>query len=318
MILKTLTKVIKAQVICIVLLTLVMPFFAVHAAYAVNLKQNVVVYDNVIKAADIFTGLGDDQKGARVLGVAPQPGQEMTINAHSLLRVAMAMDIDWRPVSSAEYVTVQRASNTISRKNIADSIKNYAETQDNGHYKITLDQNVGDINLPHDAAADIRVASFTSDPQSRRFKAGLQVSEKNTRYDISGSINRLLEVPVLKSSLRKGDIIAQNDVEYTEIVDTSIRGDVILNADDLVGKTPRQSITAGSVIKANDLDVPLAVKRGDLVTMIFERGSLQLSAMGKALQNGAIGDAVRVVNTESNRTIEGIVSRNGQVKITTF
>ncbi len=44
-----------------------------------------------------------------------------------------------------------------------------------------------------------------------------------------------------------------------------------------------------------------------MVTMTLETGQMQLTAQGRALDNGAAGDVVRIMNTSSNQVIEGVV-----------
>ncbi len=52
-----------------------------QSASAVSLKYNTLVEDNVITLGDVFTGL--DRKADKVLGPAPRPGQDMTLNART-------------------------------------------------------------------------------------------------------------------------------------------------------------------------------------------------------------------------------------------
>ena len=52
--------------------------------------------------------------------------------------------------------------------------------------------------------------------------------------------------------------------------------------------------------------------------MIFNHGPLKLTAEGKALQNGAEGDTIRVVNTASNKTLQALITNTNEVVIKTF
>lgn len=51
-----------------------------------------------------------------------------------------------------------------------------------------------------------------------------------------------------------------------------------------------------------------AVRRGEMVTLVYEAPGLSLSMRARALEDGAIGQSVRLLNTSSNRTIEGVVT----------
>ena len=47
----------------------------------------------------------------------------------------------------------------------------------------------------------------------------------------------------------------------------------------------------------------------------YERASLTISMRGKALQSGAMGEVVTVMNPQSKRSIEAIVTGKGKVLV---
>jgi flagellar basal body P-ring formation protein FlgA len=57
------------------------------------------------------------------------------------------------------------------------------------------------------------------------------------------------------------------------------------------------------------------VHKGDLVTVILNTASMQLTAQGKAVEDGAMGASIRVTNTQSNRVIDTVVSGPNQVVV---
>jgi flagellar basal body P-ring formation protein FlgA len=58
---------------------------------------------------------------------------------------------------------------------------------------------------------------------------------------------------------------------------------------------------------------PDLVLRNEAVTLIYEAPGLMLTIRGKALESGAEGDLVNVLNIQSKRTVQGTVSGPGQV-----
>ena len=50
------------------------------------------------------------------------------------------------------------------------------------------------------------------------------------------------------------------------------------------------------------------VAKGKLITLSFRKGGILLSAQGKALENGGLGDTVRVMNTQSKSVVQGTVT----------
>ena len=60
---------------------------------------------------------------------------------------------------------------------------------------------------------------------------------------------------------------------------------------------------------------PLVVEKGAQVDMTFVSGALTLTARGRALDSGAIGDIVNVLNSRSNRTVQGVIEGPNMVRI---
>jgi flagellar basal body P-ring formation protein FlgA len=57
-----------------------------------------------------------------------------------------------------------------------------------------------------------------------------------------------------------------------------------------------------------------AVRRGESVTLEYAAPGLSLSMRARALEDGAVGDSVRFLNTSSNRTIEAVVTGPGAAR----
>ena len=82
--------------------------------------------------------------------------------------------------------------------------------------------------------------------------------------------------------------------------------------------TPRRMAFNGKPLTDTDIEAPKIVERGQSITMTFSNGMIELTAMGKALESGAKGDVIRVVNTNSSKNLQAIVSGEQQVKVQSF
>jgi flagella basal body P-ring formation protein FlgA len=56
------------------------------------------------------------------------------------------------------------------------------------------------------------------------------------------------------------------------------------------------------------------VRRGETVTLDYAAPGVSLSMRARALEDGAVGDNVRFLNTSSNRTIEATVTGPGAAR----
>ena len=62
-----------------------------------------------------------------------------------------------------------------------------------------------------------------------------------------------------------------------------------------------------------DLIKPQVVQRNEAVTIDYEVPGIMLTVRGKALEAGAVGDVVGVLNIQSNRTVQATVIGPGRV-----
>lgn len=122
-----------------------------------------------------------------------------------------------------------------------------------------------------------------------------------------------VEVPVLARAVEKGETLEEADFTSEQRGPNEVRGALPLSA--AVGMEARRRLNVGAVLRASDVMPPQMVRRGEPVNILVARGGLSISAMGRALSGGAVGDQVRVVSTSTNRTLEATVSGPGVVNI---
>lgn len=288
-----------------------------HSAAAVNLKTDSIVGTNTIMLSDVFAGLPEGKE--RALGPAPRPGEQMTLNARTLMRVAIALDLPWRPATSGEYITLTRAATVIDAEMIKDALQDeMTQNGVSGNYKLAFAGALSEMILPLDMPSNVEVQMLNVDHEKNRFNAVMVAPSKAEPLQtirVSGAIQRMIDVPVLSTTIRTGTVIGARDIEMISIREDDVRHDIALKASDVIGLTPRRAVMAGKLLKMNELQAPLIVERGDIVTMIFDHGGMSLTAKGKALENGAKGDLVRVANTSTSRTVQAMVSAEREVRI---
>ena len=60
-------------------------------------------------------------------------------------------------------------------------------------------------------------------------------------------------------------------------------------------------------MRAQQIRRPLLVAKGDMVTIKLKRPGMELSAKGRAIEDGSKGDTIRVTNSQSKNIIETVV-----------
>lgn len=291
-----------------------------QTAIAVTLKQQSVVEADTLKLGDVFQGLPSGHD--RVLGLAPQPGQEMTLNARTLLRIALATDLPWRPATSNDHIVITRAASVVDRSMVENAVRAQIESEGaEGKFAVVIPDASAKFILPADVAPGLEITSFSMNRENGWFEATAAIpsaAHKLQTAKITGTAHRLVNVPVLRTAMKSGQIIGARDIDLIEIRQGDLRHDMIMDASELVGMTPRRLAAPGRPLNALDVESPQIISRGDTVTMLFRDGALTLTASGKALQNGSKGDLIRVTNNASNKTIEGFVTAEREVTVKQF
>lgn len=141
-------------------------------------------------------------------------------------------------------------------------------------------------------------------------------AEARTRFDQSARLpaeDALVRLPMLKRPIKREEVISNGDIVW---VDTSARRlprTALTNIEDLVGKAARRYLAPGRAVLARDVTEPLTIKKGDLVSIVYSTPFLTLTARGRALEDAVAGNAVRILNAHSNRTVEAMAIAPGLV-----
>ncbi len=83
----------------------------------------------------------------------------------------------------------------------------------------------------------------------------------------------------------------------------------------IVGKMARLTLLPGHAIPFAGVSNRKLVANGAEVKLVYAEGGLLIVTTGAALQDGSIGEVVRVRNTDSGVTVSGAVQSDGSVKV---
>lgn len=82
-----------------------------------------------------------------------------------------------------------------------------------------------------------------------------------------------------------------------------------------LGQEARVVLYPGRPLRPGDLQESALVHRNALIELVFIRHGLQIIAEGRALDRGAEGEMVRVLNTASRLRVTGRVLPDGRVRV---
>lgn len=284
----------------------------VSHAFAATPKAGSTITHDQITLGDVFDGVTENADYA--LAPAPANGQSVILNTQDLTRISEAFHLGWKPEGGVQQVVIRRASSEIDSYDIQAALqKELAEQTQGRKYEMELsDRSVG-FHVPAQANKSVAVERLTFDIVKGDFKA--LVAAAGEKKEVSGRLYQITELPVLRDPLRQGDVISRGDIDMIDVRASAVSANMIVDADKLIGQTPRRGIAAMKPIMAGDVQAPLVIKKGDLVTMVLKSPVISLTAQGRAIENGAEGDVVHVMNTSSKQVLEAIVTGPRTVSI---
>lgn len=170
----------------------------------------------------------------------------------------------------------------------------------------------------------MEITELAPDANTNRFTATLAFSTEASldkpavalgNLQVAGRFEQMQDVPMVKFRMTSGQVITADDIIWQKMPSARLTRDTVLASEDLVGKMAVRTLTGTRAIKSDELRVPPVVTRQSTVHMNYKSANLSIQAVGQALEDGAVGDKIRVRNTSSGAMLEGIVTANGQVQI---
>lgn len=120
-------------------------------------------------------------------------------------------------------------------------------------------------------------------------------------------------VAVLNKSLKRGAVITANDLTMKPVSASAADGSYT-NPAHVIGQRLAKNLGEGRPVQARHLEKNWMITEDTPVAIEFLSGGMAISTPGKSLENGELGDLVRVQNMSSGRVLTGLVS--GPQKIT--
>ena len=283
----------------------------------VVLQRNVVVDGGVVRLSDIFAGI--DQSRDVDLIYAPEPGRRTVLDYRWLARVARAYKLEWRPSSRLDRAVVERSSRLLDGKHVLERLATALTAEGvDPDVAIALDGGPPRIYLPAGGADQLHLESLSLNRQRQRFSA-VFTTEANApgarRFTLSGRYHPMIQVPVLARPMRPGEVIGQRDVAWTSVRQGRLDANAATELAQILGQTPRRPLKAGRPIRMGQIQAPVLVAKGSLVTVTVRRPNMVLTAQGRAKEDGARGELIRIMNLNSKKTIEAVVSGPGRAAI---
>jgi flagella basal body P-ring formation protein FlgA len=113
--------------------------------------------------------------------------------------------------------------------------------------------------------------------------------------------------------LLPGDVIRQEDIVVRPV--PRPLPEALFSDRDLVGQQIKRRVQADRPLTEPDVGPRIAVLASAPVTVLWASGTLRMEMQGRAEESGALGDEIRILNTQSGQTIRGVVTGDGMTEV---
>ena len=283
-----------------------------------TLRPAVTATSSVLHLGDLFANSGDHASDP--VAPAPPAGMRITYGSDWLADVAREHGLAWTPGSPFDRVTIERASRDIGSDTLAQQMMNEIATREPvTDADLELDNPGLHLVVPAEAPNSIAIDGLAIDRRTGRVSAIVSAPAGDpaaTRQRITGRLVFHVDVPVLNRPIAAGATISADDLGTLKVRRDRLSADVASDPQQIIGKTPRRPLETGTPLRLGDLERPLLVHKGELVTILLTTANLQLTAQGKALEDGPMNALVHVANTKSDLVVDATVLAAGTVGVT--
>jgi flagella basal body P-ring formation protein FlgA len=112
-----------------------------------------------------------------------------------------------------------------------------------------------------------------------------------------------------------GHALQADDVHELLCEVTDPRADYVRDCAEAIGMTAKRVLLPGDLLNRNWVAGVCLVRRGDVVRLVAQNGSISITVLARALQDGKLGDRIKVQNIDSDRALTAVVSGRGEVRV---
>jgi flagella basal body P-ring formation protein FlgA len=170
---------------------------------------------------------------------------------------------------------------------------------------------------------DQRLANKTCDQVLEYSLVSAQLQRQNTvkiqcpgksgwQMFVSAKVSQFVPAVAVTRQLAAGSYLTSEMLNQTETDLLQSRGALVSEAKLVIGARTKKALNVGQILTQNDLCL---VCKGDVVTIVGVSNGLSVTTQATALQDGTLGDDVKVQNLQSKRVLTAQITAVKRVEI---
>jgi len=216
-------------------------------------------------------------------------------------------------------VPVEAQAVTFDRMGLEKFVKEKLEEHVGGPVDTVIDPNSYNVSACQKFLPAYEIHKLSLNDTQTHFSAEVKVCSdaKAEPILLAGTMEPTLDIPVLNKPIHAGDAIKKEDIKSAKFSSKSLPKGTVRDPEELIGSKPKAGMLKSNVpIKSSELDRAKDVKKGALVNILFKSENMEMQAKGKATEAGMVGDSIKVLNVDSNKTIKATIIGTNQVSLT--
>ncbi len=175
-----------------------------------------------------------------------------------------------------------------------------------------------EIDLPEANKFKIMVLRLDFDETQNKFSAKAEVyanSKMLHATDLTGRYYELVSIYVPAQNVAKGELIEQKMLKTIKIRKNRLKSSFLTEESQLLNKQATKSLRMDKPVFENEVrEMPL-INKNDMVTVVYEYEQMQITVKAQALEDGAKGQIINLLNTKTKKTIQAEVKDKNTVVI---
>ncbi len=248
------------------------------------------------------------------IGEAPSLGDRKYIDPNNL-RPFLCQFIDSQGTASSgiaihfpESIVVERKSRELSQEEIERIFRGFLDESSPWNREEMVIQRItysGPSSIPTGELSHEVIPS-----PHEKFLGNVTVAmnlfvdgEKVRTLKVTGKVNIFRNVVQLNRPLQRNETIAEADLEIQRINVGDSPDRFLTQPEEVINKRLVRNVEPHQPIEAKDLDKALVVRRGDMVTIVYDDPGMKLTARGQVREDGCTGDNIRIHNVSTNKNV---------------
>ena len=284
------------------------------------LKADVTVTGDIVTIGDLVENAGPVANvpifRAPDLGTTGAVATDRILDA---IRPHQLIGIDTHGLAE---VVVTRASRAITTREISARIAQALAGQYGfGNARdilINFDGDVRTLQVEPNATGELRILALSYDPRTTRFDVtfdmpdSMALQRQPARY--TGTAIDTVNAIAVDRPIERGEVLQASDLTTVRRPKAESSA-VLTDGNAAIGLSARHALRPGQALAAADLMKPEIIARNDNVTIVYQVPGITLTLRGQAKDAGALGDTISIVNTESKRVVQAVVSGPDRVTV---